>query len=66
MTSDIQIGTQYTNRKKQICTVSDIWKTYNSAGDLVQARYVVTHQFMGQTVTERDVLAITIQRALAK
>ena len=61
----IEIGTEYTNRKGQTCIVSDVWSTFNSRGELVQTRYVVTHQFMGQQVTERDVLAITIQKALA-
>ena len=56
------VGTQYLDRNKRICTVMDIWSTYNLAGELVQTRYVCQHVFMGQTVTERDVLAITIQK----
>ena len=63
---EIQIGTQYINRKGFRCTVSDIWKTYNAAGKLVQTRYVATHEFCGQPVTERDVLDVTIQKALAE
>jgi len=61
----ITIGMQYTDRQKRVHTVADIWKTYNAAGELVQTRYVCTHEFCGQTVTERDVVAVTIQRNLA-
>lgn len=45
-----------------LCTVVDIHKTYNMAGELVKTRYVTTHEFMGQTITESDVVAPTIQR----
>lgn len=60
---DITIGTKYQNRgkRKDICTVIDILKTYNNAGDLVQTRYVAEHTFMGQQVIERDVVATTIK-----
>ena len=56
------IGTKFKTRGKvqHICTVVDILKTYNSKGELVQVRYVATHEFMGQTVTERDVVGATI------
>lgn len=63
-TSAITIGTEYLDRNKRACTVVDIWKTFNNAGELVQTRYVCAHVFLGQTVTERDVLAITIQKGL--
>lgn len=60
----IIIGTQFMTpgRAPRKCTVVDIHKTYNMAGELVKTRYVTTHEFMGQTVTERDIPAITIQR----
>lgn len=60
----IVIGTQFMKpgRAPRKCTVTDIYKTYNAAGQLVQTRYVATHEFMGQTVTERDIPAVTIQR----
>jgi len=61
----ITIGTQYTDRNKRLCTVTDIWLTYNAAGELVQTRYVASHTFMGQTITERDVLAVTIRKGQA-
>ena len=56
------IGTQFKTRGKcpRVCTVVDILKTYNSAGELVKIRYVATHEFSGQTVTDSDVVAATI------
>jgi len=61
----IEIGTQYSDRQGRVCTVTDIWNTFNAVGELVQTRYVATHEFCGQTITERDILAVTIQRRLA-
>ena len=61
----IRIGTVYTSRNGHICIVSDIWNTFNHAGELVRTRYVTEHTFLGQIVTERDVLEITIRRGLA-
>lgn len=60
------IGTRYVTQGKhpKLCTVVDVLKTYNSAGDLVNLRYVSTHQFCGQTVTDRDVVSVTIARGL--
>lgn len=58
-----QIGHKYMGRNKRECTVTDIHKTYNVAGDLVRLRYVATHQFMGQVMTEVDILETTIARA---
>lgn len=56
------IGTQYRTRGKapRTCTVTDQLTTYNSAGDVVKRRYVATHEFCGQTVTESDVVEATI------
>lgn len=61
-----EIGTKYTpvGRNGQQCTVVDILKTFNSAGELVRIRYVATHQFCGQTITDSDVCAATIARGL--
>ena len=58
------IGTKYTAHAKppRHCTVTDILRTYNSAGDLVRVRYVSTHQFAGQTITDIDVCDTTIAR----
>lgn len=60
------IGTKFKTRGKRqdICEVVDVLKTYNSAGELVSVRYVATHDFMGQKVTNRDVVATTIAMGL--
>tara|TARA_R110000787_G_scaffold285165_1_gene399996 strand:+ start:174 stop:485 length:312 start_codon:yes stop_codon:yes gene_type:complete len=60
------IGTEYLTRGKhpRLCTVTDIWKTYDSKGDLVRKRYVATHDVLGQTVTDRDVVEVTIARGV--
>ena len=50
-----KIGTQYKTRdkRKNLCTVTDIHRTFNHNGDLVKTSYVSTHEFMGQTITCR-------------
>ena len=60
------IGTQYRTRGKapRLCTVVDYHTTTNLAGEIVRERYVSTHQFAGQTVTNSDVVAVTIARGL--
>lgn len=58
------IGTQFRTRGKapRLCTVVDVLKTYNAAGELVRLCYVATHEFMGQTLTDSDVVDATIAR----
>ena len=60
------IGQQFYTRGKhpRLCTVIDILKTYNSKDELVAVRYVATHEFMGQTLTDRDVIETTIDMGL--
>lgn len=62
------IGTQYMSLGKhpQVCTIVDLWKTYNAAGELVRTGYVSTHDFCGQQVVERDVNTVTIARGIAR
>ena len=57
-----QIGQQFKTRGKhpRLCTVTDIWRTYDAKGELVKLRYVATHEFMGQTMTDYDVVDATI------
>lgn len=57
-----KLGTQFKTRGRhpRICTVVDVLKTYNSAGELVEIRYVATHEFAGQIVKDRDVVETTI------
>jgi hypothetical protein len=61
-TARYAIGTQYTTRRKfpRKCTVVDIHTTINHAGNIVKVRYVATHEFMGQTITDSDVIETTI------
>lgn len=60
------IGTQFKSHGKhpRICTVTDILRTYNSAGQLVKVRYVATHEIFGQIVSDSDVCDTTIARAI--
>lgn len=62
------IGTQFKSRERfpRTCTVIDILKTYNSDGHLVSVRYVATHEFSGQLVTDRDVVETTIKMGFIK
>lgn len=62
MKNRFNIGQTFTTRGKspRECTVIDILRTYNSAGEMVRLRYVATHTFMGQTVTDSDVCETTI------
>lgn len=60
--TEFAIGTQFKTRGKhpRLCTVVDVLRTYNSADELVRVRYVATHEFMGQTIKDIDVVATTI------
>lgn len=63
------IGTKYTLKRPKYsrkCTVVDHYKTYNLAGELVKERYVCSHELLGQTVIEHDVVETTIAIALSK
>jgi hypothetical protein len=66
MNKDYPIGTQYKTMGKRadICTITDILKTYNSKGELVKTYYVSTHDFCGQAVTNYEVPAVSIARGL--
>lgn len=66
MNNEYPIGTKYMTRGKapRECTVIDVLKTYNSKNELVHTRYVSTHIFAGQTVTNKDVVATTIAMGL--
>lgn len=63
-----EIGTVYHYKLgakiRRVYTVTDIYKTYNSAGELVKMRYVVQHDFCGQILTRYDVTETEIARAL--
>jgi hypothetical protein len=65
---EIEIGTTYQTRgkRKDMCKVIDIYKTYNFKGELVKTTYVSEHTFLGQKVTEYDVVKTTILIGLIK
>lgn len=56
------LGTVYTPRGKvkRVCTIVDIHYTINSKGEQVKFRYVSTHEIMGQTVYDYDVVETSI------
>ena len=66
MNSECLLGKQYIRtswrKNPKLCTVVDVLKTYNKAGELVKTRYVSEHEFLGQTVVDRDVCETTILR----
>jgi hypothetical protein len=64
MNQRFEIGQKFwtQGKSKRLCTVVDVLKTYNSKGELVKIRYVATHEFMGQTVTDHDVSDTAIAR----
>ena len=65
--AEIVVGLKYqaNNKRKDICTVIDIYKTYNIAGELVATRYICEYEFLGQRIKSEEV-AVTIQRAVAR
>tara|TARA_R110000851_G_scaffold11492_2_gene40277 strand:+ start:215 stop:427 length:213 start_codon:yes stop_codon:yes gene_type:complete len=65
MAQDIALGTQFIRSRgkhnnNQVETVVDILKTYNTAGELVRTRYAASHDFLGQTVIDTDIVSTTI------
>ena len=61
-TQENLIGTQYMTRGKhpRLCTVVDKLTTTRSDGTLYKTRYIATHEFLGQTVSDCDVGRTTI------
>lgn len=61
-----EIGQQFYTRGKhpRLCIVTDILRTHNSAGQIVDIRYVAQHTFLGQKVVDSNVCAVTIARGL--
>lgn len=61
MKQQFTIGTEFKRRNKDyIETVTDVLTTTNMTGEVVAIRYVCDHEFCGQTVVDRDVVATTI------
>jgi len=63
---DYPNGTQFLSwgKNKKLCTVVDKLTTTNRAGHVVQVRYVATHEFCGQNVTDYEVPASSIARGI--
>ncbi len=63
------IGYTFKRRRSKdrvdIHTIIDHLFTYNSKNELVCFRYVTTHEFMGQTITDTDMSRTSIMRAIA-
>lgn len=66
--AEFPIGTKFRTRGKhsRLCTVTDVLKTYNAAGELVDVRYVAVHELMGQVLEDRDVVRTTIAMGLVE
>lgn len=60
------IGTKFlsSGKNKRICTVVNHLFTFDSHGEFQKLRYVATHDFLGQKITDHDVLGITIAKNL--
>ena len=59
------IGTRFIplrGKEKREEIVEDIWKTYNSKGELVKVRYICSYEFCGQRVRTSNPRA-TLARA---
>ena len=62
-----KIGQQFTLKRKhskQERTIVDIHVTRNTSDEVVKIRYVTEHLFLGQVVTDEDVVSATIARSL--
>jgi len=57
-------GTKFTKRGKanvgRVYTVVDCQVTFNQSGAVVQQRYIATTNYLGQKLTDSDVLQTTI------
>lgn len=66
-TPRFKIGQKYApiaSKGKIVCTVTDILTTTNAKGEVVSIKYVATHDFCGQIVTDNDVCDTTIARGM--
>jgi len=62
-----KIGTKFiraTGKRKDVETIEDIHTTINYKGEVVGIKYVTSHIFAGQKVTDSDVPEATIARAI--
>lgn len=60
-----EIGTIFLTigkKRKDVKTVVDIFKTYNSKNELISIEYISEYEFCGQKITSRD-CETTLRRA---
>jgi len=59
------IGQQFTARgkRKDVCTIIDIYTTTNESGEVVCIRYIAQHEFMGQLI-KAEYCAATVARGI--
>jgi len=60
------LGTKFwsTGKHKRECTVIDYYVTRNLKNEIVKQTYVASHDFIGQSIIDYDVCAVTIARGL--
>ena len=62
------IGTKFLSvngKIKRLCTITDIWKTYDAATNLVKLRYVADHDGpLGGVITDYDISPVTVARGI--
>lgn len=66
-TAMFSVGTQYVEKRKhgtRECTVIDILYTFHADGTFSHYRYVVRYEYLGQTMIDKDVVDVTIQKAM--
>lgn len=62
--STYPIGTTFYSggKHKRFCTVTEIYRTFDSSDRLVRVEYGAEHTFLGATIKECSVLHTTIAR----
>lgn len=64
MDQRFEIGTVYKSyRDDRLNIIVDVYKTYNSKGEMVALSYVTEHEFLGQKIKRRDVTDAEIARS---
>lgn len=53
-------------QRKSRCTIVERYSKYNSAGVLISVTYDASHVFLGQVVTDRDIIHTTIKMGFIK
>lgn len=61
------IGTEFMTLGKhpRVCTIRDVWTTYNTAGEVVRIEYVSDSDYIGGKLEQTD-SAVSIARGIAR